>query len=207
MKFISSRIQQSRLTNPNKVLIAGLLKKQELDIPEDVYVFVCQRFSFSSNTRVVERLEFRAKGLNSKEILTADESELLVNSMISGGKDWIDYGSLNPDILVSHYGDLLNQLENDFEERKNQLQRETNDRVTVQKNSLEGYMLTKKYEFNPRAQQAFSERKESLAKSQQTRWKNIESNLLIKIEKLELQKSLLGTPSFVAAGLIAYSKC
>ena len=68
-------------------------------------------------------------------------------------------------------------------------------------------MLTKKYEFNQRVQQALSERKESLAKSQQTRWKNIESNLLIKIEKLELQKSLLGTPSFVAAGLIAYSKC
>ena len=96
--------------------------------------------------------------------------------------------------------------ENTFEERKNQLQRETNDRVTVQKNSLDGYMLNKKYEFNQRIQQAFSERKESLAKSQQTRWKNIEANLLIKIEKLELQKSLFGTPSFVAAGLIAFSK-
>ena len=52
----------------------------------------------------------------------------------------------------------------------------------------------------------FSEKKESLAKSQQTRWKNIETNLLVKIEKLELQKILLGTPSFVAAGLISLSK-
>ena len=206
MKFISSRIQNARLANPSKVLIAGLLKNPELKIPEDIYVFVCHRFSFSSNTRVVERLEFRAKGLNAKEVLTADESELLVSAMVSGGKDWIDYGDLNPDCLVSHYGDLLNQLEDDFEERKNQLQRETNDRVTVQKNSLEGYMLTKKYEFDQRIQQAFSERKESLAKSQQTRWKNIEANLLVKIEKLELQKTLLGTPSFVAAGLISFSR-
>jgi hypothetical protein len=67
-------------------------------------------------------------------------------------------------------------------------------------------MHAKKYEFDQRVQQAFSERKESIAKSQQTRWKKIEANLLVKIEKLELQKILLGTPSFVAAGLIAYSR-
>jgi hypothetical protein len=29
---------------------------------------------------------------------------------------------------------------------------------------------------------------------------------LVKLEKLELQKTLLGTPSFVAAGLIAFSR-
>jgi hypothetical protein len=61
-------MQQSKLANPSKVLIAGLLKDQDLNILEDVYIFVCHRFSFSSNTRVVERLEFRAKGLNSQQI-------------------------------------------------------------------------------------------------------------------------------------------
>jgi SNF2 family DNA or RNA helicase len=204
MKFISGRIQQSRSSNPNKVLIAGLLENYRLNLPEDIYVFACHRFSFSSNSRVVERLQFRAKGLNTQNILTSDESELLVSSMISHGKDWVNYGDLNPDKLVSHYGDLLNQLEEDFDEKRGQLQRETNDRVTVQKNSLEGYLLTKKYEFNQRVQQAIFDNKESLVKSQQTRWKNIEANLLIKLQKLESQKNLLGTPSFVAAGVIAY---
>lgn len=206
MKFISNQIKLAKSVNPMKVLIAGLLKNPKLKIPDDIYIFVCQRFSFSSSSRVIERLEYRAKGLNSNIILSQDESELLVSSMIASGHDWIDYGVLNAEMVVSHYGDLLNQLDDDFENRKNQLQRETNDRVLVQKNSLEGYMLNKKHEFIQRIQQALLEERESLAKSQQTRWKNIQANLSIKLERLESQKKLLGTSSFVAAGLIAFGK-
>jgi len=206
MKFISKKIQQTKLRNPIKVLIAGSLRSSELSVAEDIYVFVCHRFSFSSSSRVVERLEFRAKGLRSKEVLSTDESELLLSLMIANGKDWIEYGNLDSEKVVSHYGDLLNKLEDDFDERKNQLQRETNDRVTVQKNSLEGYLQTKRYEFNQRIDLAILENKVGFAKSQQTRWKNIESNLQVKIEKLESQKLLVGTPSFVAAGLISFIK-
>ena len=65
---------------------------------------------------------------------------------------------------------------------------------------------TKRYEFNQRINLANLENKVGFAKSQQTRWKNIESNLQVKIEKLESQKLLVGTPSFVAAGLISFIK-
>ena len=206
MKFIAKKIQQNKFRDTNKVLIAGFLRTSNLSIEEDTYVFACHRFSFSSSLRVVERLEFRAKGLRSNVVLSTDDSELLLSLMIANGKDWVEYGHLDPEKIVSNYGDLLNHLEEDFDERKNQLQRETNDRITVQKNSLEGYLLTKKNEFNQRIYAANIANKFGIVKSQQTRWNNIETNLHIKIEKLESQKSLLGAPSFVAAGLICFSK-
>lgn len=109
--------------------------------------------------------------------MTGDESELLVNALIAQGSDWVDYGSLNPDLLVEIYGELLTELEGGFELKREQLQREINDRVTIQENSLEGYLLNEKYRYEQRIMQAKQEGKESRVKSLQTRWKNIESNL------------------------------
>jgi hypothetical protein len=187
-------------------LVAGQIKTNSIDLPSDIYVFICHRFSFNSSSRVIEQLEFRAKGIKGNRLLTTDESELLVNALTAQGSDWVEFGNLNADHLVDVYGELLTELESGFELKREQLQREINDRVTIQENSLEGYLLNEKYRYEQRIIQAQLEGKESRVKSLQTRWKNIESNLKIKFEKLQSQKSLSGNPSFVTAGLIQFDR-
>ena len=206
MKFIASAIQKKYSSNPKKILVAGQIKTNSIDLPSDIYIFICHRFSFNSSSRVIEQLEFRAKGIKSDRLLTADESELLVNALTLQGGDWVEFGGLNADHLVDMYGELLTELESGFDLKREQLQREINDRVTIQENSLEGYLLNEKYRYEQRIIQAQLEGKESRVKSLQTRWKNIESNLKIKFEKLQSQKSLSGNPSFVTAGLIQFDR-
>jgi hypothetical protein len=206
MKFIASAIQKKYSSNPKKILVAGQIKTNSIDLKSDTYMFICHRFSFNSSSRVIEQLEFRAKGIKDNRLLTAEESELLVNALTSQGGDWVAFGNLNADHLVDIYGELLTELESGFELKREQLQREINDRVTIQENSLEGYLLNEKYRYEQRIIQAQLEGKESRVKSLQTRWSNIESNLKIKFEKLQSQKSLSGNPSFVTAGLIQFDR-
>lgn len=204
IKFIAEVIQKKNITNPKKIVTASIVKNNLLDIPKDTYVYACQRFSFTTNVRVIERLEYRAKGLHSNKILSADQSELLINAITSEGRDWSGYGNLDTEKTVEIYGELLSKLENDFELRKNQLKRETNDRVAIQQNSLIGYMQNEKSRFDGRIEKAKDENREKYLKSLRTQWTNIENNLKIKHEKLEGQKNLSGTPSFVTVGLVHY---
>ena len=124
IKFISEALQKKYLSNPKKIVTASSVRTSQIDIPEDVYIYACQRFSFTSSVRVIERLEYRAKGLNSSKPLSAEQSELLVNAITAEGKNWAGYGSIDTDHLFEKYGELLSKLENDFEARKNQLKRE-----------------------------------------------------------------------------------
>ena len=206
MKFISNAVQKKYTLNPKKILVAGHLITKSLELPSDTYVFICHRFSFNSSSRVIEQLEFRAKGINTKKLLTINESELLVNALLSYGSDWVNFGNLNSDLLINIYSQLLSELESGFDLKREQLQREINDRVTIQENSLEGYLYNEKYRYEQRINQAKFEGRESLVKSLETRWKNIESNLIIKFEKLQSQKSLSGNPSFVTGGIIHLEK-
>lgn len=206
IKFVTNSLHKKYLIAPKKIVIAGELSSKEIDLPSDAYLFICHRFSFNSSSRVIEQLEFRAKGIKTNTILSKDDSELLISALTLHGKDWIGFGDLDSESLVESYGELLSELENGFDNKKDQLQREINDRVTVQANSLNGYILTEKNKFNERIYIAKIEGKESLVKSLQTRWKNIESNLKVKLEKLHSQKVLTGNPSFVTAGLVKFNK-
>jgi SNF2 family DNA or RNA helicase len=206
IKFISDTLQKKYLSNPKKIVTASAVKTQQIDIPEDVYIYACQRFSFTSNVRVIERLEYRAKGLNCSKPLSADQSELLVNAITAEGKNWAGYGSIDAELLFENYGELLLKLEHDFENRLNQLKRETNDRVTLQQNSLMGYLINEKNRFDERIQNAVDQKKESYLKSLRTQWTNIENNIKVKQEKLESQKNLSGIPSFVSLGLVEFKR-
>ncbi len=204
IKFISEALQKKYLSNPKKIVTASTVRTNQIDIPEDVYIYACQRFSFTSSVRVIERLEYRAKGLNSTKPLSAEQSELLVNAITAEGKNWAGYGDIDTDSLFENYGELLSKLENDFELRKNQLKRETNDRVAIQQNSLMGYLVNEKNRFDERIQKAIADKKDVYLKSLRTRWTNIENNIKVKYEKLESQKNLSGIPSFVTVGLVDF---
>jgi len=200
-RFIASKIDLEQKARPSKTIVAGAVETRG-KFPIGHYLFGCQRFGFTSGKQAIERLVFQAMSLSDGRLIDVDRSELLVNLSLTSGKPYADHNDLDGEQLVNGYGELLQSIHDLFEAERSRLQRETNDRVTVQLTALENYKATETAKHNAWVDAALAEKKISVAKAQETRLKNLLAKLDVKREGIEKSKNLGGSPDFVSAGLI-----
>ncbi len=200
-RFIASQVDTEARHKPAKTIVAGAVNTSGV-FPAGRYLFACQRFGFTSGRQAIERLVFQAIDTRTNKLIGIDRAELLVNLSLSLGKAHADHNDVNGDELVNQYGALLDDLHDLCENERARLQREINDRASVQLSALQNYRATESYKHEMRIKTAITENKTAVAKSQETRLKNLLAKLDVKQEGIEKSRDVRGNPDFVAAGLI-----
>lgn len=200
-RFISSRLDDDPLQNTRKTIIAAAL---DTDGRFDAgnYFFCCQRFGFSSGNQAIERLVFQCLSLKDMGVLGAEKSEILVGLATLSGRPYAKHEDLTGDQLVQALSFLLDDLQKNFDVEKNKLQREINDRVSMQLKSLDSYRTIEQQKHNGRIQEATLKKNTRFARSQETKLKNLLATLDVKRESIEKSLELRGSPDFIAAGVL-----
>lgn len=200
-RFISSMLDDDPLANSRKTVVAAALDTDGR-FPLGNYFFCCQRFGFSSGSQAIERLVFQGLDLNDMRMLGTEQSEALVGLAASKGRPHAKHQELNGDQLVEALSYVLDDLQKHFDVEKNKLQREINDRVSIQLKSLDTYRTIEQQKHKIRIQEANFKKNIRFARAQETKLKNLIATLDVKRESIEKSLELRGSPDFVAAGVL-----
>lgn len=201
-RFISSKLDADPSTRSRKTVVAAAVDTARR-FPVGSYLFCCRRFGFASGRQAIERLAFQAYSLREGRLLEDGAAERLIGMVLSKGRQHVRHDDINGSDLVEIFSTKLEEdLERQFESERGRLQREINDRATIQLKSLDTYRATEERKHRGRIEQAILEKKSTTAKAQETRLKNLLAKLEVKREAIERGKDLRGSPDFVAAGLV-----
>jgi len=201
-RFIASKIDADPARQARKTVVAVAVDTAGR-FRQGHYLFCCRRFGFSSGRQAIERLAFQAFSFPDRCLLIEEQAELLIGLAVSNGRQHAQHNSLNGAELADIFGSLLeSDLDAQFEGERSRLQREINDRVSIQLTSLETYRLMEERKHSERIAQATGAKRSAYAKAQETRLKNLLAKLDVKRESIERSKDLRGSPDFVAAGVV-----
>jgi len=201
-RFISSKLDADPTTRSRKAVVAAAVDTAGR-FPRGHYLFCCRRFGFTSGRQAIERLAFQAYSMKEERLLEEGAAELLIGMVVSSGCPHVQHDDIDGVELVDIFSTLIEEdLERQFESERGRLQREINDRASIQLKSLETYRSTEEQKHRERIAQAILEKRSTTAKAQETRLKNLLAKLDVKREAIERGKDLRGSPDFVAAGLV-----
>ena len=201
-RFIASKLDADPSTRSRKTVVAAAVDTGGRFEPGH-YLFCCRRFGFTSGRQAIERLAFQGYSLGAGRLMEDGAAELLIGMVVSNGRQSVHHADIEGVELVEIFSSQIEEdLERQFEMERSRLQREINDRASIQLKSLETYRSTEKRKHQERIEQANPARKASTLKAQETRLKNLLAKLDVKREAIERSKDLRGSPDFVAAGLV-----
>ena len=201
-RFISSKLDADSATRSRKTVVAAAVDTSGR-FSSGVYLFCCRRFGFSSGRQAIERLAFQAYSFKEGRVLEDGDAELLIGMVVKNGREYRQHVGIDGDELASIFSTQLeSDLDEQFAQERSRLQREINDRTSIQLKSLDIYRSTEEQKHRERIFLAMRERRTSAAKSQETRLKNLLAKLDVKREAIERGRDLRGSPDFVAAGLV-----
>ncbi len=178
-RFIASKLDDDPLENARKTIIAAALDT-EGRFATGNYFFCCQCFGFSSGNQAIERLVFQGLSLKDMRMLGTEQSEVLVGLAASKGRPYAKHEKFTGDLLVEALSYVLDDLQKHFDIERNRLQRETNDRVSIQLKSLNTYRTIEQQKYKERIQEANLKKNTRFARSQKTKLKNLLATLDVK---------------------------
>ena len=174
-------------------------------IEPGAYVYAITRWSVSG-ARDTERLEYSVTPLDSLMVLDEVQAERLVNVAAMRGADWIKaQGVLDHEKVASLYDDCLKDLECRYENYKNDIQRENNDRIILMINTLERHRQAQGRKIEERIFEHVASKnikRKNLIKAEEGKLKKLNRKIDEKIAMLNSKQKIQSSEGVVSGGVI-----
>ena len=124
------------------------------------YVFIVQRWSITVGLRDIERLAYQVFSLNTKRFVGSEAAELLVNTTVHKGNDWLSAGNeLDGDLMEDVYVQCEDSLDERYKYFVESMLRENEDRIAFQLSNLEQYFNKKEREWGDKVTEMYAQGK------------------------------------------------
>lgn len=177
----------------------------DTDVPRGIYVYVVARWTISGS-RDIERLEYRARGLDQTMVLEGEQAERLVNAAALKGRDWLGAKTVVDGAIAADYQSLcLEELESAFNDYVAYHERENTDRIRQMVGALERKIENsrRKTENQIERHAAANDRgRVGRINAARSRFEKEKKRLLARMEELRLKGSVKAEESPVSAGVI-----
>lgn len=137
------------------------------------------------------KILYSGYNLHSKEIISDDLSEELILDAVSDGRDWTDRGGIDYQELETLASEILGINEEKYDEEIQKIKNKNFDRAELQKKTVENHLNEKRDKFNALCKKLIAEHKEKMLPANEGKFRKMESNLLLKLEKIERNKKLI----------------
>lgn len=178
------------------------------EIAPGVYVYAITRWSVSG-ARDTERLEYSVAPLESQVALDEVQAEKLVNVAAMQGVDWIKaQGVLEHEMVARLYDDCLSDLECRYENFKNDIQRENNDRINLMINTLERHRQAQAKKIEHRIfehQISDNIKRKNLIQAEKGKLNKLNRKIDEKISMLNSKQKIQSSEGVVSGGVILIS--
>lgn len=175
------------------------------DLEPAIYAYTVVRWTVSG-ARDIERLEYLAQNLASREILDGEEAELLVNTAAMHGRDWLAAHSMLDHVTTAA---VLDDCRADLEERfrafRDAQLRENHDRVALMVNTLQHHLTNQRRKFNERIAnytEFGNDKQKRLIPAERGRLKKLTQRIEARIDELKLKESIQAHDSMVSCGVL-----
>ncbi|MBK7464669.1 MAG: DEAD/DEAH box helicase family protein [Betaproteobacteria bacterium] len=200
IRFISQQLNE--LEEAFYPLVSVKVSARETSVAPGDYMFALRRWTFSG-VRDEEWLQSAVCDLSSREPMSDDQSESLINHARIHGGDWLEAPtSISPDVASACLDELEIHLENAYQRAKKRKQDENADRLMFQLHGIDQHMTQRLQTLeNVRAQHALHGRS-ALVKATQGRIEKLRARMGLKREQIQRQESLQPDDTPVCVGLI-----
>ena len=135
IRFAASKIKPNDI---HQLVALSLAQSVATFAAKGTYFILVKRWS-TSGAKTIERLESRAIDIDTRNIISRDDAEKLVNYAQSSGKDWLAAQSMvSPSIISRSYQQLEEELDSEFDEYCDNLKLENDDKINFQISTLSG---------------------------------------------------------------------
>jgi SNF2 family DNA or RNA helicase len=200
IRFISEKIKESN--EAFHPIVSIKVKNTFSDIEPGDYVFCIKKLIFEG-VKSEEILNPLAGNIDTKKILSEDDSDKLVNLARLEGTDWLDASSY---IEANDVEAMLDELEDGLDQRYNHLLKrklnENKDRVSFQLNSLNTHLDRKVASYTDLINRLNMQGKQKGAQLNEGKLKKLREKISMQIEKIKLREGFDSTKNFVCAGVI-----
>lgn len=200
IRFISEKIKESN--EAFYPVVAIKVKNSFDDIEPGDYVFCIKKLIFEG-VKSEEILNPLVGNVDSKKILSEDDSDKLINLARLEGKDWLDASSY---IDANDVEVMLDELEEGLDKRYNHLLKrklnENKDRISFQLNSLNTHLERKVSFYTDLINRMNMQGKLKGAQLNEGKLKKLQEKISMQMEKIKLREGFDSTKNFVCAGII-----
>lgn len=205
IRFISESIKLDEKSKPFPISAVSLDRKHlPSNFAKGVYVFAVQRWLFSGE-RETERLAFKAYPFQTsyEDEISRDEAERLVTLAALKGEQWIDAPYLlDPNKTSEIFNYAYEALEASFEDVKESIHCENDDRINFQMRILESHKQRQSSKIIEKINALNMSGKTKIIPAEQGKLRKLEQRILDKKAILERKRNFTAEPSFVTGGVI-----
>lgn len=200
IRFISEKIKESN--KPFYPVVAIKVKNTFENIKAADYVFCIKKLIFEG-VKSEEILHPLVGNIDTKEILSEEDSDKVINMARLEGIDWLDASSY---VEANNVEVMLDELEEGLDKRYNHLLKrklnENKDRVSFQLNSLNTHLERKVASYTDLINRLKMEGKQKGAQLNEGKLKKLQEKISMQMEKIKLREGFDSTKNFVCAGII-----
>lgn len=200
IRFISQQL--NNLEEAFYPLVSVKVPARETTVEPGDYMFALRRWTFRG-VRDEEWLQSAVCGVSSREPLSDDQSESLINHARIHGGDWLEApASISPDVASACLDGLEIYLESAYQRAKKRKQDENADRLMFQLKGIDRHMSQRLQTLESvRAQHALNGRS-ALVKATQGRIEKLQIRMGLKREQIQRQDRIQPDDAPVCVGLI-----
>jgi SNF2 family DNA or RNA helicase len=182
------------------------VSKQDVSTPRGDYLFMVFRWSFSGS-REIEKLYYLASNLLTREILSPDNAESLVNNSAMKGQDWLGANnSVDLDVAISLFDTYRDKIEEpEFRKFRDTHQREDLDRISFMESQLNRHRKNQAEKLQQRIENlesTGSEKQKKIIPAIRGKLQILNERIDLKLEELKQKSQPKANDSFVCCGLI-----
>jgi superfamily II DNA or RNA helicase len=164
IRFIGEKYKSKGIRKYFPVVSLEISSLNLPSIEPGTYIFAIERWSMRIAFRDTEQLAYRALKFNGEEI-DVDKAELLVNTVIHLGQDWLSASNeLDGSLVEELFTQCIEILEEKYQSYIGSMQRENHDRLEFQRINILTQFERKEKEWTQRISQMRFEKKEKGAR-------------------------------------------
>lgn len=202
VRFVSARLKNLGKGYYFPVSAVELSSPALLNVAEGLYVYAVDRWSISG-AREIKRLVFFARCLQSGKYLDPDEAERLVTTAAIEGRDW--HGAANVvdgEAVRSSYDKCRERIESEFEDFKQNVERENADRTSLMIATLQKHLsnqIRKRQEIIVKHQ---ARGRGSLVSAEEGKIRQLTRRVEERVLELQQKLQIVSSRNSVSAGVI-----
>lgn len=202
IRFAASKIKPNDI---HKLVAISLGHSGAAFAEKGTYFVLVKRWS-TTGAKTIERLESRAININTRNIISDDDAEKLVNCAQAVGKDWLAAQSMvSSSIVNSCYQQLEEALDSEFDEYCDNLKLENNDKINFLISTLNGHVRRRVQAREMAIEKLQATGNHKMIKLNRSNIEKLLEKKDVRIMELEKRRNISSEPRDVIAGLVNVS--
>lgn len=203
IRFIA---QKMKMDSFHPLIAAKIDVKKSDGLEKGVYIVSARRWS-TSGSRSIEKLVYRGVSLSSGKILKENDAERVISNAVLYAHEWDGAGSeLDGNSVVSRFREVVDLLDDDFDEYCQAMDYENRDRVDYLITTLKNHtntQISRIRNTNIELMSSGSDKQQRIIKANEGRIKKLHDYQEAKLVQYEKKVDISSSPSDVITGVIS----